>query len=84
MRLEDLRAMNIPDLAPIEVEFRDNLMEKDCRLVGYFRDIFDKPSSEKGYVEELRYHSVLIGRSPPYGSIPIEDIHSVTILVPKE
>ncbi|MEK6940182.1 MAG: hypothetical protein AABX31_05630 [Nanoarchaeota archaeon] len=79
MKLDDLKKMDIPRLAPIEVKYnRDSIPAEVSRYLGYFRSVEENkltyyhspdPSS---FVLEERYSSFQINR-----------IISVTMLVQK-
>ena len=79
MKLDDLKNMNIPRLAPIEVEYSVRNYTEVRRYLGYFKSI----EEEKHPVMLAHYNSPDSSQFPEqYGCVPIKQIRSVTILVP--
>ncbi len=82
MKLDDLKDMNIPHLAPIEVEYQYGLSFERDKLLGYFRKI----EMEGNSLPQLTHYNSPNGpfQIPErYYSIRIDQIRSVTMLVPK-
>lgn len=77
--------MNIPRLAPIEVEYnRECIPPEVGKCLGYFRSI--KEEVEEGYPVEFTYYGSFPNSSDlteRHSYLPINDIRSVTMLVPK-
>jgi len=88
MRLEDLKTMNIPKLAPIEIESNAQTIPPTInKRLGYFKGIENKERRGGGEYPVLTYYDSPNGphQIPTiYGSKPVDDIRGVVILVPKE
>lgn len=86
MKLDDLKEMNIPRLAPIGVEYNLNCFPPEVRkCLGYFRSI--KEEVEEGYPVELTYYGSFPNSSDQVerdSYFPINEIRSVTMLAPKQ
>ena len=88
MNIEDLEAMDIPELAPIEIEANAQTIPPtiDKRL-GYFRSIVKQEVRDGSEVPVLTYYGSPEGprRIPDRFSYePVKDILRVSVLVPKE
>ena len=86
MKLDDLKAMNIPNLAPIQIiEHTTNRAYR--KNLGYLKGIEFKRFREGGEYPVLAYYSSpndIHSADGGYNSSDVNDICSVTILVPKE
>ena len=87
MNLEELEAMDIPELAPIEIEVQtDNLGEID-RCLGYFRSIVNQEVRDGSEVPVLTYYDSPNGPHIIPDSFSYEfvkDLRRVSIMVPRE
>lgn len=87
MKLEDLKEMHISPLARIEIEVQSSDPRETSRRLGYFKGLETKPWASGGKYFVLTYYDSPDGPyriRTMYGSQPIDEIHCVTILVPKE
>ena len=87
MNLEDLEAMNIPYLAPIQITKHTTDHLESRKSLGYFKVIEFKEFREGGEYPVLAYydspndiHSTDVG----HNSSDVKDIISVEIMVPRE
>lgn len=87
MKLEELKAMDIPELAPIEIEVQTDISEETDRCLGYFRSIGNQDIRGGGEFPVLTYYDSPNGPHlipDRFGYELVKDIRRVTILVPKE
>ena len=87
MKLEELKAMDIPELAPIEIEVQTDISEETDRCVGYFRSIVKQEVRDGSEVPVLTYYDSPNGPHLMPDSFSYEfvkDVRRVTILVPRE
>lgn len=84
MKLEDLESMNLSLSERIEIIIQ--YPQRIVRTMGYFRSI-EKRKMRNSEVSVLTYYHNSGSRNPifeKYYDKPVDEIHSVTVLVPKE